>query len=470
MIERKKLVLIFLLALCVRFALLGLLHHTYFFSGITVGEGDLAHHLSTGKGFVINKEFVNIVASRQNQTQRLWDYEDFKRPEEEKLVPYWHSLPGYAGLLAITYRIFGHERYIYLQILQAIADSFLVFFIYWIAAWFFNPGVGLFSALLFALWIPEARLSVAALHDALMTSVLVLAAFFWIKYVATNSKWFALALAAILGLGCFVRSDYIFLPVFFGMALYLYKGDFKKSLMFTVTGLAVIFVVLSPWGIRNYRLFGRFQVTRAVLWQSVWEGFGEFANPFGAVLDDGVTFSQIKKEFPDVEYDSPQYQEILKKKVVKGLKSHPMWYIGMLPKRLGNMLLLRNVNDWGFPVNPKLSFRKVKLPLLVYLKYMAKKHPIQLIYRIVPRVLELLLFLLALIGLWVYRKEWRKIMLVFCIPVYAILSHLPIYWEPRYILSAQFPYLILCAAFLQKLYWRHRNISKLKHSFTIAEQ
>lgn len=468
MIERKKLVLVFLLALCVRFTLLGFLHHTYFFSGITVGDGDIAHHLSTGKGFVINKEFVNIVASRQNQTQRLWDYEDFERPEEEKLVPYWYSLPGYAGLLAITYRIFGHERYIYLQILQAIADSSLIFFIYWIAAWFFNPGVGLFSALLFALWIPEARLSVAALHDALMTSVLVLAAFFWIKYVATNSKWFALALAAILGLGCFVRSDYIFFPVFFGMALYLYKGDFKKSLMFTVTGLAVIFVVLSPWGIRNYRLFGRFQVTRAVLWQSVWEGFGEFANPFGAVLDDGVTFHQVKKDHPGVEYDSPQYQEILKVKVIRALKSHPMWYIRMLPKRLANMLLLRNFNNWGFPIDPKLSYRKLKVPLYMYLKYILK-YPNQFFYRLIERVFEPLLFLLALLGVWVYKREWRKILLVLCIPLYGVLSHLPVYWEPRYILPVQFPYLILCAAFLQKLYWRLKNINRLKHFFRIAE-
>jgi len=457
MIKRKKLVLIFLLALCVRFTLLGLLHHSYFFSGITVREGDLAYHLVTGKGFVINKELVNIVASRQNQTQRLWDYEDFKRPEKEKLVPYWHSLPGYAGLLAVTYKIFGHERYIYLQILQAIADSFLIFFIYWIAAWFFNPGIGLFSALLFAFWIPEARLSIAALHDAPMTLILVLAVFFFMKYLATDSKWFGLAPAVVLGLGSFIRSDYIFLPVFLGIALYLYKRDSKKSFIFTVVGLTVIFVILCPWGIRNYCLFGRFQVTRATLWQSVWEGFGEFTNPFSAVLDDGVTFSQIKKELPNVEYDSPQYQELLKKKVVKGLKSHPMWYIGMLPKRLGNMFVLRNVNDWGFPVNPKLSFRKVKLPLLVYLKYMLKNYPSQLIYRIVPRVVELLLLLLALLGVWVYRREWRKIMLIFCIPIYAILSHLPVYWEPRYILPAQFPYLILCVAFLQRFFRRSRN-------------
>jgi len=457
MIERKKLVLIFLLALCVRITLLGLLHHTCFFSGITVGEGDIAHHISTGEGFVINKELVNFIAYKQNQTQRLWDYEDFERPEEEKLVPYWHSLPGYAGLLAVTYKIFGHERYIYLQILQAIADSFLVFFIYWIAAWFFNPGVGLFSALLFAFWIPEARLSIAALHDAPMTLILVLAVFFFMKYLATDSRWFALAPAVVLGLGSFIRSDYIFLPVFFGIALYLYKRDFKKSFLFVISSLVLVFVILSPWGMRNYRLFGKFQVTRAVLWQSVWEGFGEFTNPFSAVLDDGVTFSQIKKEFPDVEYDSPQYQEILKKKVVKGLKSHPMWYIGMLPKRLGNMFLLRNVNDWGFPVNPKLSFRRVRLPLLVYLKFMAKKHPSKLIYRIVPRVVELLLLLLALLGVWVYRREWRKIMLIFCIPIYAILSHLPVYWEPRYILPAQFPYLILCAAFLQKFFRRSKN-------------
>jgi 4-amino-4-deoxy-L-arabinose transferase-like glycosyltransferase len=469
---KKKLVLIFLLALCVRFTLLGFLHDSYFFSGITVGEGDLAHHLATGKGFVINKELVDIVASRQNQTQRLWDYEDFKRPEEEKLVPYWHALPGYPALLAVTYKIFGHERYIYLQILQAIADSFLVFAMFSIAAWLFNPGVGFFSALLFALWIPEARLSVAPLHDAPMTLILLLAAFFWIKYLSTNSKWFALAPAGIIGLGSFLRSDYIFLPVFFGVVLYLYKGEFKKSVVFVISSLLLIFLILFPWGMRNYHLFGKFQVTRATLWQSVWEGFGEFNNPFGAVLDDQVTFEQVKSEYPGIEYDSPQYQEALKRKVIRALRAYPIWYISILPRRLANMLLIRNFNDWGFPLDPKLSFRRLKLPFHMYCKYILK-YPNQLFYRLIRRVCEPLLFFLALMGVWVYREEWKKTMLVFCIPVYAILSHLPVYWEPRYILPAQFPYLIFCVAFLQKLYWRLKNIRERllnKHSSPINDE
>jgi len=449
--KKKRLILltIFVIALVVRLGILANTHHTYFGSGMVVDDGDAAHHIVKGEGYVINEQLVSSVQERQIKLEKLVDYEDVQRPKKELLTSYNHSLPGYAFLLAITYKIFGHERYVYLQIIQAIIDALLVFLVFFIANQLFGRIIGILSAFLFAIWIPEARLSVAALHDAPMSLIVITSTYFFVKYTKNNKlRWVELILSfIILGFGCYVRSDFILLPIFFGFATYLYFRDFRKAFLLSICGLLIIFTILFPWGIRNYYQFGKFQFTRTVLWQSIWEGFGEFKNPFGAVQNDEVTLEQVQEEYPNVEYASPEYQEILKGKVIEALKSDSIWYIAMLPRRLLNMLLLKNSNNWGFPMNPQLSFRSQNISLSKYVF----KYPSQFLYRAIPRVFEPLLFLLALGGIWVRRKMWKDEILILCVPVYAILSHLPIYWEPRYILPAQFPYLIFCATFLYYL-------------------
>lgn len=67
--------------------------------------------------------------------------------------------------------------------------------------------------------------------------------------------------------------------------------------LFFTGSVLVLLAVLSPWIFRNYALFGKFIPTRDVVWQTLWEGWGEFPdNPMGAVLSDSVTYEQVRAE------------------------------------------------------------------------------------------------------------------------------------------------------------------------------
>jgi hypothetical protein len=197
---------------------------------------------------------------------------------------------------------------------------------------------------------------------------------------------------------------------------------------------------------------------RNVLWQSIWEGFGEFQNPFGAVLDDTITAQQIQKEYGGIDGTSDEFQQIMRKKVMDVLRTHPGWYLSMLPKRLLNMIMIGGGAHGHeiFSRDPDAHYAsgyKLKNPdgnVFGYLVFLTTK-PYELFVRIVPLLFRGTILLLALIGIILWRKEWRKILLVFCVYAYGILSHLPIYWEPRYIVPTEFPLLFLAALALARL-------------------
>ena len=204
--KRKELFIlisIFIIALCIRGALLYYSHDDDYFSGIKSGIDTLARNLAQGNGFVVDTD--------------------------KGFVPFFHSLPGYSFLLAITYKIFGGPNDIFLQIIQIICSSLSVFLIFGIAKKFFSNNIALLSSFLWALWLPEACISVAVLHDAPTVLLTLLAGYLFICAVLDKKQIFFVYSAVIIGFTSYIRSDPILLPVFFGLALWIYKNDWKVA-------------------------------------------------------------------------------------------------------------------------------------------------------------------------------------------------------------------------------------------------
>jgi len=444
--KRKELfilVSIFILAITVRGILLYYLHDDDYFSGIKSGLDELAYNLAQGNGFVIESE--------------------------GRLIPFTQQLPGYSFLLAITYKIFGQANDIFLQIIQVIFSSLSVFLIFGIAKKFFSNNIALLSSFLWAIWLPEARISVAALYGAPTVFLTLLASYLFICAVLDKKQIFFVYSAVIIGFTSYIRSDPILLPVFFGLALWIYKNDWKVALKKTFLMLSIVFIILLPWGIRNYSVFNRFVFTRTVLWQSMWEGFGEFKNPFGAVLSDEITHNQVLQDYPGIDYASPEYQDVLKEKVIKVLKSDPAWYLSMLPKRLFFMVFTPRGNGFFSSVLDKSFSRQKfleanpKLGNIDYAKWLFKNCPQEFFARILSVSLLQSLFIFAtLLGIWFSRKQWRKNLLLLSPLLYFYLSHLPIYWEARYLVPGEFPMLIFSAVTITTLYNIIKNKLKSK--------
>ena len=429
---------IFLIAFFVRITLFSYLKNAEYYSGIKSGLIDMAHNLEKGKGFVLETE--------------------------EGLKPVNQQLPGYPFLIALTFKIFGQEKEIFIQIIQIILSSLGVFLIFGIAKRFFDKKTAFLSSFLWSIWLPEARISIGILYDTIIVFAVLLAFYLFIKGVLENRIRFFILSAITIGFSSYICSQPILLPIFFGLVLWIYKRNWKIAFKRTILMLGIVFIILVPWGTRNHLIFNRFIFTKNVVWQGVWEGFGEFSNPFGAVLSDTVTYEQVSKEYPNIKSISLEYQEILKQKVIEALKTNPVWYFAMLPKRL--LFMIFGPRDIGITSNilAKQWSRQMFFDTysgtgnIEYAKWLFKNNPKGFLGAILlPVSLRCLLILSALFGIWITRKQWRYNILLISPLLYFYLGILPIHWEARYLIPGEFSLLIFSAVAIITIYSYTKN-------------
>jgi len=450
-----SLLLIFLLlALGVRVGLIVSAPRIAPYYGMIIPLGDAARNLAEGRGYVIDKEYVASMISLVDRENKLVDIQDVPPPRDEQFTPYYALPPGTSMMLAGTYLAFGEYRYIYLRVIQAIVDSFGCLLMFLIGRELFGRKVGLIAAFLYAIYLPIAYLSTWPLHDALMPFITLVSLYFFIKAVRTRAIKFYILSAFFAGVGCYFQPSILLLPLIFGLGLFLYelrKPNFREQVVYVAKVTAIMAVVavlvMSPWVARNYRVSGGIMVMRPSMWQGVWEGFGEFENPVGAVLDDGVTYEQIKKEVGyDIKYGTPEYDAVFMPKVLSTIKEYPGWWLSVIVRRVPRTIV--NFSELG--IN-NLSPIKADYPVLLAYLYrnapgaigykealrglaagikdgtfweIAKGHPFGVIYFGLVGLFGVVPALLSIVAIWFMRRNWRPLILVATVPVYFSLVHM----------------------------------------------
>lgn len=94
-----------------------------------------------------------------------------------------------------------------------------------------------------------------------------------------------------------------------------------------------------------------------VLWHSVYSGLGFLQNDYGFKWDDGATYEKAQSVMPGVRFGSPQYEQVLKREVIRAVWHHPWFIFQTLSAKLGVMLaviaLFANVGLLAAVVRPK---------------------------------------------------------------------------------------------------------------------
>lgn len=178
----------------------------------------------------------------------------------EPFEPNSFRTPGYPAFLAAMRIFFGHyEAALAAQILLVVATAGLVFLI---AKEWGRAKLGLWAAGIFLAMPFSVMVSLRYLTQPLFTFGLILAVWLWLKFLKTDENqylWFTAILLPPLAL---VRpiAIYIYLPFLVGYIWYHYRLNQKvngiRFIWIVILILAVFFLVLSPWLIRNWFLFG----------------------------------------------------------------------------------------------------------------------------------------------------------------------------------------------------------------------
>jgi len=164
--------------------------------------------------------------------------------------------PVYPIFIALIYSISSCSVWLVLLI-QIFISIISVWLIYKITSKIFSRKIGLLSALLYAIDIPQALYTVYLLTDTLFVLLFLAAIYFLCNIMKKNGLTSICISAIFLGLATLVRPIsflFPFIVVFFILVFSNLK--LKKRLVYSLLFIICSIITISPWLLRNYSKYG----------------------------------------------------------------------------------------------------------------------------------------------------------------------------------------------------------------------
>ena len=139
--------------------------------GMTLWDAEMARNLMSGRGWVLNGEFVERLDRAVVENRRLVDPEDFlpaddNRPGALRTFDQYPHTPGYALWLAASFTAGGGQRFLYAQIMQAALDASGCLLVFGIARRLWSETAGIIGAGIYALSPAHAYVAIQSVAAA----------------------------------------------------------------------------------------------------------------------------------------------------------------------------------------------------------------------------------------------------------------------------------------------------------------
>jgi len=211
------------------------------------------------------------------------------------------AAPGYQWLLGALFRVGGVHRWLVI-IMQAFLGGVTAFFLYRIGEKHLGSAVGLLSAVWLAIYVHHVHFASVMVRDVTVTALVACLCFSLARYASRIHG----VLGAALVYSVLVHFDpqyLLFLP-FLALYYLIFATDYKLlnvQRMFVFLG--AVLVLLTPWTIRNYRVYGEpipvaLEATRYVRpVKRVLSGGADELQALGVAVASRPDFWQNSREF-----------------------------------------------------------------------------------------------------------------------------------------------------------------------------
>ena len=420
-----------------------------------------AYAMAAGYGFVspleaapLQVDLIRVADSLDARGEKL-SREDVPAMDPALWRPATLHPPGYAGFLAAVYEVFGAPLIPRAKAIQALIDAAACVLLFFVGRRFGGTRVGIFAAFGAALFPPLAYLVTSRVADALMPAFVLVVFTLWLRGIDTRKPvWFALAGVA-LGLACLFRPDTLLFPTFLFLGA-LVSVPWRTAFWSTALVGACAFVVLIPWGLRNQHVHGDFNVTTHAGGMALYQGIGQFANPYGIVFDDDRLQRQAQAAgFEGI--DDPRADRWFKAKFLEIARTNPGLLAANAVKRIP--LAVVPLYHWGYDNKDYKGHG--------FYDYLARgvppsqaiaRHPRELFLAYWDRLLFGVVgfgLLAANLALILFDPARRRIGFLLALPyLYLALSHLPIMLGARLLVPAVFGQFIALGIWVERLVFR----------------
>jgi 4-amino-4-deoxy-L-arabinose transferase-like glycosyltransferase len=286
--------------------------------------------------------------------------------------------------------------------------------------------------------------------------------YFIIQYTKYSRLVNLLLIGLIVGIGTYLRPNVVYLAVFSSIFAIFYLGKKRAMRLVLISSIVVIFLLL-PWWVRNYRIYHRFIPLSANFGVAFWGGLGIVSNPYGFEYSDEAADRYVREMGYTYGY-GPEFSNVLLERALEVIKTHPVFYLETIVHRIPKALF-PNI-PWGiepkdFDFVPNWSFHSWQEVTGGGLINYAKNYPFIFGYKLMRKGMIIVLFILALSGFWLRRKEWAKGLLLISVPLYFILIHSTLsYPNSRYTLAGTWVYIVFAAVGIEYLLERGKHFGQ----------
>ena len=300
----------------------------YFFQG---------YGICAGYGYVRPTHLKNMehLENMAREHQRITP-ESVPSVSSDAFIPEMLHPPGMAVLAAAAHLLTSGSGYLAVEIFGGLLDAVAACLLYWLVATFFIARVGFTAAMLYALFPPLGYLSTVGKAPEGLLSVFIISSLACVLQSTRSKGWKRVAWwigsGSLIGIGSYLRPDYLLMSTALGAGLWLYTRRFWQSVAAAVTLQAAAMLILFPWAYRNHELCGRWIFTSTSVGWTLVNGLGQYDNPWGIVGTDGARGCDAKRQ----GFSSPASSEAdlyFRKVFWNSVKSSPQGYVMSVVKR-----------------------------------------------------------------------------------------------------------------------------------------
>ena len=210
-----------------------------------------------------------------------------------------------------------------IRIIQAIISTITIYFIYRIGKTVFSEKIGIFSAGISSIYPFFIFYTGFLLTETLFIFLVVLSIFYLVRIVDEDNSYFPFIGGIFLGLAGLCRPTMeLFMPISIFLILSFRRSLKERIKKILILAISFIFV-LSPWIIRNYKIFHKFIPGTTMGGWVFWEG----NNPYS----EGGPCRYFPKNI--LKIDEIKRDRLLYQKTIQVIKENPKRFLWLLKNK-----------------------------------------------------------------------------------------------------------------------------------------
>ncbi|ERI93996.1 hypothetical protein HMPREF1982_01252 [Clostridiales bacterium oral taxon 876 str. F0540] len=168
-------------------------------------------------------------------------------------------MPGLPYILSFFMKLFGAINGVAaFRVMQAVLQTLSLLLIFFIGRRVFNNKIGLIAMFLDAIYIPEIWASNLILTEVIFKFLFLLLIYFCLYAVENNKVIYYIIGGVIWGLSALFRPPIALFPIVILIMWIKKKYSLSYIIKYTVIVSSIFVLIMSPWWIRNYKLYNAF--------------------------------------------------------------------------------------------------------------------------------------------------------------------------------------------------------------------